>query len=88
LAQNELAEFFPDDFDIDLNGRTLPWEAAILIPFADEELFIEAESKLFAEGMTLSKIEWERNTISFVYPSLKYDEQMARNKDRTKFRSL
>jgi 5'-3' exonuclease len=40
LAQNELKEFFPEDFDIDLNGRTLPWEAAILIPFADEELFI------------------------------------------------
>jgi len=43
LAQGALRNFFPDDFDIDLNGRTLPWEAAILIPFADEELFISAE---------------------------------------------
>jgi 5'-3' exonuclease len=42
-----LKEFFPDDFDIDLNGRTLPWEAAILIPFADEKLFIQVEQELF-----------------------------------------
>ena len=40
LATGPLKEYFPDDFDIDLNGRTLPWEAAILIPFADEELFL------------------------------------------------
>ena len=51
LAQGPLAEFFPDDFDIALNGRTLPWEAAILIPFADEGLFIEAEQSLFSQGM-------------------------------------
>jgi len=52
-----LSEFFPEDFDIDLNGRTLPWEAAILIPFADELLFIEVEQKLFEQGMQLSKEE-------------------------------
>lgn len=46
LAQGPLKEFFPDDFDIDLNGRTLPWEAAILIPFANEALFISEEAKL------------------------------------------
>jgi 5'-3' exonuclease len=36
-----------------LNGRTLPWEAAILIPFVDEELFIMAENNLFESGMVL-----------------------------------
>lgn len=43
LAEGVLQEYFPDDFDIDLNGRTLPWEAAVLIPFVDEDVFIEAE---------------------------------------------
>jgi len=33
---NTLIECFPEDFDIDLNGRALPWEAACLIPFVDE----------------------------------------------------
>jgi 5'-3' exonuclease len=44
LAKGKLVEFFPSHFDIDLNGRTLPWEAAVLIPFADEDLFISAET--------------------------------------------
>lgn len=36
IANGELIDFFPIDFDIDLNGRALPWEAACLIPFVDE----------------------------------------------------
>lgn len=57
LAEGALSEYFPSDFDIDLNGRTLPWEAVVLIPFVDEDVFIEAEKKLFARGMTLSPVE-------------------------------
>lgn len=79
LAQSELTEYFPDTFDIDLNGRTLPWEAAILIPFADEELFIEAEAKLFEGGLTLSTKEGERNTVTFVFPSYHLDWDAYRN---------
>jgi 5'-3' exonuclease len=76
-----LTEFFPDDFDIDLNGRTLPWEAAILIPFVEEDKFIDAESTLFENGMKLSPIEFEKNTTSFIYPSYTYDPSQAKGKD-------
>jgi hypothetical protein len=79
LAEGQLSEYFPDDFEIDLNGRTLPWEAVILIPFVDENEFIEAEASLFENGMTLSKDEWKRNTSSFTYPSYLYDRVMAKN---------
>lgn len=79
LAQGELSEYFPDNFEIDLNGRTLPWEAVILIPFVEEDVFIEAEAKLFDHGMKLSKDEWNRNTSSFKYPSYYYDKKMAKN---------
>jgi 5'-3' exonuclease len=82
LAQGVLQDFFPDDFDIDLNGRTLPWEAAILIPFADEELFVQAEQQLFDQGMQLNKEEWQRNTTSFTYPSYFFDANLAKNRDR------
>jgi len=69
LAQIQLKEYFPDKFEIDLNGRTLPWEAAILIPFVKEDLFLELEQGLFKDGMVLSQEEWTRNTVSFSYPS-------------------
>ena len=80
LAQGVLSEYFPNDFDIDLNGRTLPWEAAILIPFVDEDKFIDAETTLFENGMKLSKIDFEKNTTSFIYPSYSYDHGLAKSK--------
>jgi 5'-3' exonuclease len=36
IFKGELKKYFPVDFDIDLNGRALPWEAICLIPFVDE----------------------------------------------------
>jgi 5'-3' exonuclease len=46
IATGELKEYFPEDFDIDLNGRALPWEAACLIPFVDESKAIELEAQM------------------------------------------
>lgn len=76
LAEGALKEYFPSDFTIDLNGRTLPWEAAILIPFADEAVFIQAEATAFADGMALTAEEGKRNTISFAYPGISYDRSI------------
>ena len=59
-----------------------------MIPFADEGLFIEAEQKLFNEGMQLSKDEWQRNTTSFTYPSYVFDSNLAKNRDRKTRRVL
>ena len=64
MAYGDLREFFPDDFDIDLNGRTLPWEAACLIPFVDEKLFLEKEEEFLRNpGYALSQADSHRNTI-------------------------
>jgi len=35
IATKDLKDFFPDDFSVDLNGKTLAWEAIVLIPFVD-----------------------------------------------------
>jgi len=83
LALGTLEKFFPEDFDIDLNGRTLPWEAAILIPFADEELFLEQEKRLFDRGMQLTPDDWKRNTTSFSYPAYHFDHDQHKSKDFT-----
>jgi 5'-3' exonuclease len=47
IAQGSLAEFFPNDFACDLNGKTLSYEAIVLIPFADEIQVLAEEVKLF-----------------------------------------
>jgi len=46
LEIEELKSYFPLDFEIDLNGKTTPWEAVILIPFVDENLIIKHENDL------------------------------------------
>ena len=51
----ELCGFFPADFEIDLNGRALPWEACCLIPFVDEKLAIMIET----DGLVLTPLDEE-----------------------------
>jgi len=46
IMNDSLKSYFPEDFNIDLNGRALPWEAACLIPFVDEKIFLEHEQKM------------------------------------------
>lgn len=35
-TSSELLEFYPKDFETDLNGKRHEWEAVVLIPFIDE----------------------------------------------------
>ena len=48
IARGDLVEYFPEDFPIDLNGKTVAWEALVLIPFADEGLFQQKEEEMFS----------------------------------------
>ena len=80
IAKNELKEYFPLDFDIDLNGRALPWEAACLIPFCDEKIFIEQETQMLA-SQPLSLEEKTRNQIYFFFKSFKYDPMIKKSQE-------
>ncbi len=58
---SEIADLYPKEFAIDLNGRTLPWEGINLIPFIDQHRILEAVGKIDESGF--SERERERNTI-------------------------
>ena len=73
IILGELNKYFPLDFDLDLNGRTLPWEAACLIPFVDEQLFLNAEKEVLSKEK-FTEEEGLRNTIHFTYYSYKYNQ--------------
>jgi 5'-3' exoribonuclease 4 len=72
IIDGVLNKYFPANFELDLNGRTLPWEAACLIPFCDEKLFLETETELL-KSVVFSDHETERNTINFTYYSFRYN---------------
>lgn len=35
-------QFYPVEFETDLNGKQQEWEAVVLIPFIDEPLLVQA----------------------------------------------
>ena len=74
LAKGTLKEYFPDTFEIDLNGKSVSWQAEILIPFANESTFLEAEKSLYQNGFKLNEHLTQRNTITFDYPSFSHDK--------------
>ena len=35
-SNSELIEYYPENFETDLNGKKHDWEAVVLLPFIDE----------------------------------------------------
>ena len=74
IARGDLVEYFPEDFPIDLNGKTVAWEALVLIPFADEGLFQQKEEEMFSQaGVSLNEEEQRRNQSSFTFFAYRHD---------------
>ena len=42
---NQVPEYFPENVEIDYNGKHTPWEAVVLLPFLDEKKVLELEEK-------------------------------------------
>ena len=61
-----LLDFYPKDFDSDLNGKQQEWEAVVLIPFIDQAVLQAAAHPLFQH---LTNEEKERNKHG---PMMKY----------------
>jgi 5'-3' exoribonuclease 1 len=60
-AGSPIRQYYPDNFDIDMEGRRNPWEGVVLIPFIDEELLRRAF--LSVEMSLLSSHERARNAL-------------------------
>ncbi|KAG8855861.1 5'-3' exoribonuclease 2 [Tulasnella sp. 330] len=58
-ATSPIIEFYPTEFEIDMNGQTATWKGISLLPFIDEARLLEAMKPLYPK---LSKEEAHRNT--------------------------
>src|SRR3954452_24090925 len=73
-----IIDFYPRDFELDMNGKKMEWEAAVKIPFIDEGRLLAA---MAPKNKLLSDAEKTRNEfgvtlkfthdpdIDFTYPS-------------------
>jgi 5'-3' exoribonuclease 2 len=48
-ADSPLFEFYPPDFEIDLNGKRFAWQGVALLPFVDQEKLLEELAKVYSK---------------------------------------
>lgn len=56
--ESKIVQYYPTNFETDLNGKKQEWEAVVLIPFIDEKLLLE---EMKAKENLLNRNEVERN---------------------------
>ena len=73
-----IIDFYPREFELDMNGKKMEWEAVVKIPFIDEKRLLDA---MATKDHLLADDERERNSfgitikftyaaeLDFVYPS-------------------
>ena len=73
-----IIDFYPRDFELDMNGKKMDWEAVVKIPFIDEKRLLPA---MKTREYLLSQDEKDRNefgvslkftyspNVEFIYPS-------------------
>jgi 5'-3' exoribonuclease 1 len=57
-----ILEYYPTEFEVDMNGKRNPWEAVVLLPFIDSTRLLDVEQAHCPEGM-LTPQERERNSF-------------------------
>ena len=78
MEQSEIIEYYPVNFNTDLNGKQQEWGAVVLIPFIDEQKLLAAISPLYSR-LTEEELNHNKHgpcllytydsSISFLVPS-------------------
>src|SRR5271156_2922294 len=74
LPESPIIDFYPRDFELDMNGKKMEWEAVVKIPFIEEGRLLAA---MATKELLLTPEERARNefgvTLKFTYsPSIEF----------------
>mmetsp|Transcript_27864 Transcript_27864/g.31298 ORF Transcript_27864/g.31298 Transcript_27864/m.31298 type:complete len:1593 (+) Transcript_27864:158-4936(+) len=61
-----IIQFYPTDFEVDMNGKKNPWEGVNLLPFIDINLLLDTTKK-YAPDDKLTKSEKLRNRVGEIF---------------------
>lgn len=57
-SESPIIDFYPPEFEIDMNGKKMAWQGVALLPFIDENRLLEAMTPLYDQ---LTEDEKRRN---------------------------
>lgn len=73
-----LADKFPLDFELDMNGKRNDWEAVVLLPFVDEQLLLNAIKSIPVSELAREEVERNQLGQSIVFSySASYAEHVV-----------
>lgn len=83
-----IIDFYPNSFQIDMNGKRMAWQGVALLPFIDEKRLLDAMAPRYP-GLTEEEIrrnKWGNNVLfvfeeNALYPSLEALYGKRKNND-------
>ena len=65
-SDSPIVQFYPTDFEVDMNGKKNPWEGVNLLPFIEINLLLDTIKKSAPDDM-LSDAERRRNRVGEIF---------------------
>ena len=65
-SESPIIQFYPTDFEVDMNGKKNPWEGVNLLPFIEINLLLDTIKK-FAPDDKLNDAEKNRNRVGQIF---------------------
>ena len=79
-SASEIADFYPTDFAIDINGKKFAWQAVVLLPFIEEERLVDAISE-HEESFTAEEARRNSHGVPLLFVGEEYASLFAPLRD-------
>lgn len=66
-ATSPIRDLYPEEFELDMNGKRSDWEAVVLLPFVSETRLMQAIASIPHDALTREEQQRSQNGSSFVY---------------------
>lgn len=65
-SDSPILDFYPEEFEIDMNGKKMAWQGVALLPFIDEQRLLEALAPRYP-NLTEAEVRRNRWGISALF---------------------
>lgn len=67
-SDSPVIDFYPSEFEIDMNGKKMAWQGVALLPFIEQSRLLEAMAPLY-DGLTEEEVRRNKWGSNFLFVS-------------------